>query len=275
MTDEDLAGQDEDPDRATLLSDEAVRLLSDTGQGRLAVDGPGIARRIRRSRPGPHAAGGAPGSRKALPGPGPAGQATAAPAGRRQLHRIRRPVRPPPAAPAGLTTETDRSAGRPPDRTPASRRSRIRRTSRPIRHPGRPGRILRTEMDRCDRYHTMVGLVAFRMAGTATGLGHRQRPGGRNFPPPAQLRPHRLPGGRHHLVIVPGGHPVPARLQRRVTDRPAATLTGDDDLQVHEPSSPGLSRRRRQPRRQLINSGAAAPCPVDARRRSCIPLPAR
>ena len=95
--------------------------------------------------------------------------------------------------------------------------------------------ILRNEMDRCDRYHTMVGLVAFRMSGQAT--------------PPATVSglvaeiSRRLRTSDHTacledgtiLVIVPEDIQSLPRLQRRVTTV-LRNLTGNESLAVQTSS---------------------------------------
>jgi GAF domain-containing protein len=91
--------------------------------------------------------------------------------------------------------------------------------------------ILRTEMDRCDRYHTMVGLVAFRIGGTETT----------SIPVAALVAEisRRLRSSDHTacledgtiLVIVPEDIQSLPRLQRRVTSV-LRNLTGNGELPV-------------------------------------------
>jgi GAF domain-containing protein len=93
------------------------------------------------------------------------------------------------------------------------------------------GEILRTEMDRCDRYHTMVGLVAFRIGGSETT----------SIPVAALVAEisRRLRSSDHTacledgtiLVIVPEDIQSLPRLQRRVTTV-LRTLTENEDLSV-------------------------------------------
>gem|GEM_PF-1101116 len=91
--------------------------------------------------------------------------------------------------------------------------------------------ILRTEMDRCDRYHTMVGLVAFRIPDG----------GSDNISVPSLVAEisRRLRSSDHTacledgtiMVIVPEDIQSLPRLQRRVTSV-LKTLSGDEDLVV-------------------------------------------
>jgi len=91
--------------------------------------------------------------------------------------------------------------------------------------------ILRTEMDRCDRYHTMVGLVAFRITGQDT----------ETIPVSALVAEisRRLRSSDHTacledgtiMVIVPEDIQSLPRLQKRVT-AVLRSLTGNEDLAV-------------------------------------------
>ena len=91
--------------------------------------------------------------------------------------------------------------------------------------------ILRTEMDRCDRYHTMVGLVAFRIpdqgpdsipvSGLVAEISRRLRSSDHT----ACLEDGTI------LVIVPEDIQSLPRLQKRVT-AVLRTLTGNEELTV-------------------------------------------
>jgi len=91
--------------------------------------------------------------------------------------------------------------------------------------------ILRTEMDRCDRYHTMVGLVAFRINGQET----------ETIPVSALVAEisRRLRSSDHTacledgtiMVIVPEDIQSLPRLQKRVT-AVLRSLTGNENLAV-------------------------------------------
>lgn len=93
------------------------------------------------------------------------------------------------------------------------------------------GEILRTEMDRCDRYHTMVGLVAFRIGGPEEvsipvgGLVAEISRRLRSSDHTACLEDGTI------LVIVPEDIQSLPRLQRRVTTV-LRNLTGNEDLPV-------------------------------------------
>ncbi|MBK9473315.1 MAG: GAF domain-containing protein [bacterium] len=183
------------------------RRLADHGAG-------GDARHLR-----PGAAlgpGRAPWRQRRLPRPGAAGQAPVASARRCLVHRVRRPLRPAPAAAAG-------GPHAPPSRVRPGRHrgaGRLPRTgdARPGEHGHRGGRhARRAGGDPASRngslrplpHHARPrGVPAERPGRHApcragrTGLGHRAAP--------AQQRPHRLPGGRHRAGHRAGGHPVAA-----------------------------------------------------------------
>lgn len=97
--------------------------------------------------------------------------------------------------------------------------------------------ILRREMDRCDRYHTMLGLAAFRPARNAAG-GHATDPSALVAGIERQLRSSDHIGCLEDgtvLVIVPEDIQSLPRLQRRVCEM-MRVLAGDPALEVRTAS---------------------------------------
>jgi hypothetical protein len=89
--------------------------------------------------------------------------------------------------------------------------------------------ILRREMDRCDRYHTMLGLAAFRIAGD-----HQVQPAGLVAEIDRRLRSSDHIGCLEDgtiLIIVPEDIQSLPRLQRRVAEI-LTLVTGTQELQV-------------------------------------------
>ena len=99
--------------------------------------------------------------------------------------------------------------------------------------------ILRTEMDRCDRYHTMVGLAAFRISDPNADKTDEKEPVAIPVGSLVAEISRRLRSSDHTasledgtiMVIVPEDIQSLPRLQRRVTEV-LRSLSGNDDLTV-------------------------------------------
>ena len=128
-------------------------------------------------------------------------------------------------------------------------------------------------MDRCDRYHTMLGLAAFRPHGRRRHAPRRAgRAGRRHRAPPAQQRPHQLPGGRHRAGHRAGGHPVAAAPDQ-------ARLRTDARTSPASPRSTCAAPRASTPAAATRPKSCCRPCsppsPDSRRVRAPVDAPAR
>ncbi|MEN8005450.1 MAG: GAF domain-containing protein [Candidatus Krumholzibacteriota bacterium] len=241
LTAEDAAAQEPDKKQDGTLQEEAIRLLTDTGQG--GWQSTVLETRDESGEPGPGR------SLLVVPLEGEKPFPGLVLLDKRRLHPLdgasftefdalfARRLLPLLSFTSGLgEAQADGDLAGPPSGTPDGRagdKGSYSGTQDAL------AEILRTEMDRCDRYHTMLGLAAFRIAERHAGAREDKDPPKVPVAGLVAEISRRLRSSDHTasledgtiMVIVPEDIQSLPRLQRRVTEV-LRSLSGTDDLEV-------------------------------------------